>query len=113
MGRLSATKGAAGEKEVQEIFRAAGYDVRRDGTKTFGRVPDLYGLDGLHLEIKRSERLEIPAWFDQSERDASAFCDGAPTVIFRRNHEPWRIVLNLSDFLEGFYSKVYPRTLGR
>lgn len=106
-GRTSARKGAAGEREVQEIFRRHGYDVQRAGTQTYGTTPDLYNAAGLHLEVKRAERLSLPAWITQSERDAAAFLDGAPTVVFRSNREPWRIVLRLEDFLK-FYMAAYP-----
>ena len=106
----SAKKGAAAERELQEIFNRRGYDVRRDGTKTFGRVPDLYNLPGLHLEVKRAECLSLPAWIEQSERDAEAFLDGDPVVIFRQSHQPWRIVLRLEDFLK-YYESVHPPAL--
>jgi Holliday junction resolvase len=102
-----AKKGATAEREVMDLLNRRGYDVRREGTKTFGRFPDLYNLPGLHLEIKRAESLRLPAWIAQSERDAAAFLDGVPVVIFRQNWEPWRIVLRLEDFMD-FYEAVHP-----
>lgn len=106
--RSSARKGADAEREVQRIFATHGYALKRDGTETFGAVPDLYGADGLHLEIKRCERLSLLSWLAQSERDAEAFCDGVPTVIFRQSRQPWRIVLPLETFLSEYYCKVHP-----
>lgn len=102
MGAKSTRKGAAGEREVMGILRDHGYHVERGGTQSYGQRPDLYGLDGLHLEIKRSERAQIWEWMQQSQRDAQRFGDGVPTVIFRRSHSEWLVCMELSDFL-NFY----------
>ena len=68
-GAKSARKGAAGEREVMAILRDHGYPVERGGTQSFGQRPDLYGLDGVHLEIKRAERAQVWAWMEQSQKD--------------------------------------------
>ena len=99
MGVKSARKGAAGEREVMAILRDHGYPVERGGTQSFGQRPDLYGLDGVHLEIKRAERAQVWAWMEQSQKDAQRFGDGVPTVIFRRSRSGWLICMDLSDFL--------------
>ena len=98
-GSKSARKGAAGEREVMAILRDHGYPVERGGTQSFGQRPDLYGLDGVHLEIKRAERAQVWAWMEQSQKDAQRFGDGVPTVIFRRSRSKWLICMDLSDFL--------------
>ena len=107
LGRASARKGARGEREILRYFRERGYDPQRAGTQTFGTVPDVYNVPGLHLEVKRCETLRIPQWIRQSERDAEAFLDGTPTVVFRQNGQPWRIVMRLDDFLQ-YYVAVHP-----
>ena len=99
MGVKSARKGAAGEREVMAILRDHGDPVERGGTQSFGQRPDLYGLDGVHLEIKRAERAQVWAWMEQSQKDAQRFGDGVPTVIFRRSRSKWLICMDLSDFL--------------
>lgn len=99
MGAKSTRKCANGEREVMAILRDHGYPVERGGTQSFGQRPDLYGLDGIHLEIKRSERAQVWAWMEQSQRDAQRFGDGVPTVIFRRSRSKWLICMELSDFL--------------
>lgn len=86
------------------ILREHGYLVERGGTQSYGERPDLYGLDGLHLEIKRSERTQIWDWMEQSQRDAQRFEDGVPTVIFRRSRSKWLICMDLLDWLE-FYRR--------
>ena len=107
LGRYSAIKGRNGEKELQKIFRQHGYDLKRGGTQSYGEKPDLYGLPRIHLEVKRSERIELPKWMAQARRDALRFKDGCPVVFFRRNNEPWFVTMNLEAWLKLYesYSK--------
>lgn len=99
-GARSTRKGASGEREVMAILRDHGYPVERGGTQSYGQRPDLYGLDGVHLEVKRSERAQIWEWMEQSQRDARRFGDGVPTVIFRRSRSPWMVTMKLSDWIK-------------
>lgn len=101
-GRKSTQKGANGEREVMAILREHGYRIERGGTQSYGQRPDLYGLDGVHLEIKRSECARIWDWMEQSIEDSRRFEDGVPTVIFRRNRSDWLICMGLEDWL-GIY----------
>lgn len=81
------------------ILQEHGYSVERGGTQSYGQRPDLYGLDGVHLEIKRAECARIWEWMQQSKQDAAKFQDGLPTVIFRRSRSDWLICMQLSDWL--------------
>lgn len=99
MGSRSARKGACGEREVASILREHGFPVMRGGTQSFGELPDLYGMDGVHLEIKRAENARIWEWMQQSTQDAAKFGDGWPTVIFRRSRSDWLVCMTLSDWL--------------
>lgn len=103
--KKSARKGADGERELAAILRDQGYDIQRGGSLSFGEVPDLTGLPGIHIECKRAERAQIWEWMQQSQRDAQRFKDGVPSVIFRRSRSKWLICMELSDFLT-FYSAV-------
>ena len=58
-GKSSQRKGADGERELAELLRGHGYDIRRGGSLSFGEVPDLMGLPGIHIEVKRVERLNV------------------------------------------------------
>lgn len=111
-GRSSAKKGARGELEVMSILREHGFHVERGGTQSYGARPDLYGLDSVHLEIKRSETTKIWGWMAQSKQDASKFGGGAPTVIFRRSRSDWLICMELKDWLE-LYKRAFPGVSGR
>lgn len=66
---------------------------------SFGERPDLEGLPGVHIEVKRVERLNISEAMTQSIRDAERFQDGAPAVFHRRNRQPWLVTMRLEDWL--------------
>jgi len=102
-------KGAAGERELADILIRAGYPVRWGGNKTYGAVPDLSGLAGVHIECKRVERLNLSAAMEQSERDARRFGDEVPTVFHRRNHKPWLVTMRLTDWLQLYDRNAHAR----
>ena len=66
---------------------------------SFGEVPDLVGLPGVHIEVKRCEQVRLSEWMKQAERDSQHFKDGLPAVFHRRSREPWRVTMNLADFM--------------
>ena len=108
-GKGSQSKGREAElalaKELRERLGIPG--IRAGKPASFGREADIVGVPGLHIEVKRHERLALPEWIEQSERDSVRLNDGFPTVIFRRNREPWRICLRLDHFL-----RIYKCALG-
>lgn len=99
MGSSSQRKGAGGERELAALLRSHGYDIERGGSLSFGEVPDLLGLPGVHIEVKRVERLNVPEAMKQAERDSKRFHDGAPAVFHRRSREPWLVTMRLEDWL--------------
>ena len=107
MGRSSQRKGADGERELAGILRGRGYDIERGGSLSYGEVPDLVGLPGVHIEVKRVERLNVPEAMDQATRDADRF-GGFPALFQRRSRSPWLVTMRLADLLElyqGFEEK--------
>ena len=56
----SRAKGARGERELAEILRCYGFSARRGQQYRGGAdSPDVMGLPGIHIEVKRVERLNI------------------------------------------------------
>ena len=110
-GRKSARKGAAGERELAAVLRGHGYDIQRGGSLSFGTVPDLTGLPGIHVECRRAEALRLSEWMAQARRDADKFRDGLPAVFHRRNREGWRVTMELFDWLEMYRSYQPPREI--
>ncbi len=100
MGKSSQRKGANGERELATILQAHGYPVERGGSLTFGGVPDLTGLPGVHCEVKRVQNLNLCAALRQASEDAQYFEDGLPCVFHRRNREGWLCTMWLDDWLQ-------------
>ena len=100
MGKSQQRKGADGERELAELLKGYGFDVKRGGSMSFGDVPDLVGLPGVHIECKRVERLNVDAAMQQAVADAERFGDGMPVVFHRRNRRPWLVTMQLDDFIK-------------
>lgn len=100
MGRASQKKGAAGERELAAILQEYGYDCTRGGSLTFGSVADVTGLPGIHIEVKRVEKLNVGEALEQSVRDSERMRDGLPALFHRRNRKPWLVTMRLSDWLK-------------
>lgn len=103
-GKASQRKGADGERELAAVLREYGYNIERGGSLSFGEVPDLAGLPGIHIECKRCEQVRLSEWMKQAERDSRYFHDGVPAIFHRRSREPWRVTMNLADFM-GLYDR--------
>ncbi len=99
MGKSSQRKGADGERELAAILRERGYDIKRGSSLSYGEVPDLMGLPGVHIEVKRMERLNVPEAMTQVIRDAARF-GGASSLFHRRSRSPWLVTMRLTDWLE-------------
>lgn len=107
MGKSSQRKGADGERELAALLQAEGYPVERGSSMSFGEVPDLTGLEGVHIECKRAEHLNLGEAMQQATRDAQRFKDGEPAVFHRRNRSPWLVSMPLTSWLK-LYKAVFP-----
>ena len=101
-GKGSQRKGRAADLELSRILQSHGYPVEAGRARSYGDVPDVTGLPGVHIECKRAEALRLSEWMAQAERDAQRFQDGAPAVFFRRSRSPWMVCMKLSDWLTIF-----------
>ena len=98
----SKRKGSAGERELCEYLTAAGYPARRNEQRYIGGFnnPDVSaeGLEQLHIECKRVEKLNINEAMRQAIADSA---EKTPVVMHRRNREQWLITMRLDDYLKG------------
>ena len=95
----SRQKGARGERELARILREYGYDCRR-GQQYCGANgdADVVGLEGIHIECKRVERLNLEDAMAQSIRDKR---DGEiPVVMHRKNNCSWLVTMELENFIK-------------
>ena len=97
----SREKGARGEREIASILREHGYDSRRGQQHAGGPdSPDVIGLPGVHIEVKRTERFSLYDALNQAKDDKGE--GEVPVVFHRRNNYEWVAVMPLDDFL-AFY----------
>ena len=106
MGKASREKGKRGERQWALVCREHGYECRRISQYCgqSGEAADVVGLPGVHIEVKRVERLNVPEAMKQAVRDAGKFHDGAPALFHRRSREPWLVTMQLKDWM-GLYQE--------
>lgn len=105
----SCRKGADGERELAAMLRDEGYNIERGGTQSYGTVPDLSGLPGIHIECKRVERLNVTEAMKQSVRDSERFKDGDPALFHRKSRSPWLVTMLFSDWIRLYKSGNFSR----
>jgi len=96
---LSREKGAQGEREAAEYLSSL-FKLPVTRTAQYCGAaghPDVEGLGGLHVEVKRRQRLYLDAALAQAVRDAAV--NAVPVVLHRANHERWKITLFGDDLL--------------
>lgn len=104
----SKQKGKRGELELVHKLNDLGFETRRTAQyngKETGSLADLVGINGVHIEAKRVERLNLEAAMEQAIRDAKE--DEAPMVFHRKNGKPWMVTMLLADWAtrERIYQK--------
>lgn len=94
----SKRKGCVGEREFAALCREHGIEGAQRGQQFSGGIdtPDVKGLPGIHVEVKRVERLNISEAMKQSIRDSEG--KAIPVVAHRRNREPWMITMRADDW---------------
>lgn len=107
MGKLSREKGKVGEREIAELLRAAGFETARRGVQYQGGAgsADVVGLPRCHLEVKRTERLNLYGALGQAQADATG-SGNTPVVVHRPSRHKWVAILALEDFL-ALYKAAY------
>lgn len=101
MGKInSRQKGAAGEREFAKLLRDHGYEAERGVQHQGGKdSPDVKtNMQGVHWEIKRTERLHLHEAMEQSKRDAGE--DEMPLVGYRRNRSEWLVIQPFEEWVK-------------
>ena len=95
----SRDKGARGEREwAARLQELTGKPTRRGCQFAGGQdSPDVVGgIEGLHGEVKYTERFSIYKAMKQAIQDAGT---NTPYVAFRSNNEEWLIIIRAADML--------------
>jgi len=101
-------KGLRGELEVKHLFEDHRWSMRGlegEGDHIATKWRMINGLIDpnapalvVHVEVKRQERLALPAWLRQAEGEAP---DGTvPVVCFRQSRSKWYVAVELEKLLE-------------
>lgn len=99
MGKMSREKGKRGERELAKKLKEYGYEAKR--VQQFcgsNGDADVDGLDGIHIECKRVEKLNIYDAIAQSKSDARL--GELPTVFHRKNNCEWLVTMPLEDWMK-------------
>lgn len=105
----SKAKGKAGELEFcHECEKYDIMDVHRTA-QTNGKLEqslaDCEGIDGIHIEVKRVEKLNIDKAMEQAEEDLITKKEKRlPTVFHRRNRKPWLATMKFEDWVKLYKS---------
>lgn len=99
----SKQKGKRGELEICGLLKNYGYNVRRsvqyNGKAQDGQA-DVVGLPGIHMEIKRVEKLNLHDAMAQAVRDAKE--GETPAVFHRKNNKGWLVTLRMEDYMKMY-----------
>lgn len=96
----SRSKGASAEREIALLMRQCGYANARRSAQYCGNTgdaPDILGVDGLHIEVKRREQIQDEVFIQQAEKEAKKGL--VPIVMYRRSREKWKVCLRLDVFM--------------
>lgn len=98
-GRGARNKGNAGELEIRDICRVAGYPEaqRTPLSGSASEKGDISLVPGLSFEVKRQERPSWAAWLKQAE--AQARPDQVPLVVWRKSYAPWWALVKFEPFI--------------
>lgn len=100
-GKASREKGKRGELSLMHILRDTyGYPVRRG--YVFQHESDLVGLQGIHVECKSVERLNVREAYRQAVDEAQKRKDGLPVLFHHKAREGWLVTLSLEDFMDMY-----------
>lgn len=103
IGKSSKARGKRGELSLVHALRDAGFTEARRTAQYCGKAgtSDVVGIEGLHVEVKNQERLNIWPALAQSQRDTEADGNGdIPAVFFKRNRSGWYVALPLPNFIK-------------
>ena len=95
----SRAKGCRGEREFAKLCNYEGYTVRRGQQYNGIEGQDCVGLPGIHIEVKRVERLNLYDAMDQVINDARN-SDNIPIVAHKRNNRYWVITMEAEDWFK-------------
>jgi Holliday junction resolvase len=97
-GKASRNKGAAAERELATMLSdQLGVTIKRKLGQARDGGDDIQ-IGKYRIEVKRREALRLDEWCKQVE--AASGVGDVPIVAYRRNGQPWRVVVPIAWFIE-------------
>lgn len=98
----SKRKGKTGELELVNLFKSYGFEGAMRSVQYCGanHDADIIGMEDLHIECKRVERLNIENAIDQCLADRKE--DDLGIVAHRKNNRPWLVTMTFEDWMEMY-----------
>ena len=89
--------------------RSIGFDKVYRTAQTNGKLEqslaDCEGLEGIHVEVKRVEALNIDNAMEQAIRDLTTKKEHRiPAVFHRKNRKPWKTTMLFEDWIKLYKS---------
>lgn len=103
----SQRKGKEGELKLVRFLQSLGISCRRG--YVFLNQSDLTGIDGIHVECKNIERLNVRKALDQAIEEAEKRKDGLPTVFWKASRKEWVTVMRTEDWAKLYKMARYGR----
>ena len=105
----SKKKGSKGELEFAHECEKYGLNGVHRTAQTNGKLEhslaDCEGLEGIHIEVKRVERLNVTEAMEQAERDLKTKKEQRiPIVFHRKNRKPWLATAKFEDWVKFYKS---------
>lgn len=105
----SKKKGSHGELEFAHECEKYGFNKVHRTAQTNGKLEnslaDCEGLEGIHIEVKRVEKLNVENAVAQAERDLITKKEKRlPIVFHRKNRKPWLATSTLDVWMKLYKS---------
>lgn len=97
---MSRRKGGVGEREVVALLRQHGWgraERTSNGRAQAGKGDIAGGPEGVHIEVKRVEKLNVSKALAQIDRDAGPH--DLPLLLHRSSNQPWLATLPAEELL--------------
>lgn len=102
----SREKGARFERKLANILKDYGFENARRGQQFCGSNgdADVVGMDGIHIEAKNVQALNIFKAMEQSRRDARE--NEVPVVMHTKDRQPILVTLDLDNFIKLYRKEI-------
>lgn len=90
-------KGKEGELKLMHFLNNHGLNVKRG--YVWLNQSDLIGLDGIHVECKAVEALNVRKALQQAIEESKKKKDGLPTVFWKKSRREWVTVMRTEDWI--------------